>query len=154
MSTVKQKKRLIEEAIAPLAESLELALLEARYVHESGRTVLRLIIDKKGGVGIDDCERLSEIADPLISDELGLDDFDVFEVSSPGLDRPLSTLEDCLRHEGEWARVSLYKAVEGEKRFFGKLLVDGESVGVETEKGEKKLFPFSEIASVKREIVF
>ena len=50
--------------------------------------------------------------------------------------------------------MSLYKAVEGEKRFFGKLLVDGESVGVETEKGEKKLFPFSEIASVKREIVF
>ncbi len=100
-----------------MAESLELALLEARYVHESGRTVLRLIIDKKGGVGIDDCERLSEIADPLISDELGLDDSDVFEVSSPGLDRPLSTLEDACAMKAR-ARVSLYKAVEGEKRFF------------------------------------
>lgn len=154
MSTVKQHKKLITDAVTPVAESLGLALLDVLYVHEGGRQVLRLIIDKKGGVGIEDCERLSALADPLISDELGLDDFDVFEVSSPGLDRPLLTLEDCLRHEGEWAKISLYKAVEGEKRFIGKLLVDGEQVGVETEKGERKLFPFSEIANVRREIVF
>lgn len=154
MSDQKTNKRSILEKLAPLAESMDLALLDVLYVHEGGRTVLRLIIDKRGGVGIEDCERLSTVADPLISDELGLDDFDVFEVSSPGLDRPLNTLEDCLRHEGEWVRLSLYRAVDGEKRFFGKLIVQDELVGVETEKGEKKLFSLGEVARIKREVVF
>ncbi len=154
MSTVRSKTRKIEQEIAPLAESLGLALLDVLYVHEGGRTVLRLIIDKKGGVGIEDCERLSGLADTLISDQLGFDDFDVFEVSSPGFDRPLNSLEDCLRHEGEWVRISLYQNVDGGKRFFGKLIVEGDQVGVETEKGEIRLFPFEDIARVKREVFF
>ncbi len=154
MSAAKTNIRKIEQEIAPLAESLGLALLDVLHVHEGGRTVLRLIIDKKGGVGIEDCEKLSGLADSLISDQLGFDDFDVFEVSSPGFDRPLTSLEDCLRHEGEWVRISLYQNVEGGKRFLGKLLVDGEQVGVETEEGEIRLFPFEAIAQVKREVVF
>lgn len=154
MSGRKNQRKEILDQVTPLAESLDLALLDALYVHEGGRTILRLIIDKRGGVGIEDCERLSELADPLISDQMGLDDFDVFEVSSPGFDRPLNSLEDCLRHEGEWARVSLYQAVNGEKRFFGKLIVEDQKVGVEREKGDRVLFPFEDIASVKREVVF
>lgn len=154
MSDQKTNKKRIAEQVAPLAEGLGLALLDVLYVHEGGRRILRLIIDKKGGVGIEDCERLSELADPLISEGMGLDDFDVFEVSSPGLDRPLNSLEDCLRHEGEWVRISLYRAVEGEKRFLGKLVVEENQVGVETEEGAIRLFPFEDVARVKREIVF
>lgn len=154
MSDQKTNKRTILEHVAPLAEGLGLALLDVLYVHEAGRTVLRLIIDKRGGVGIEDCERVSEIADPYISDELGLDDFDVFEVSSPGLDRPLKTMEDFLRHEDALVRLSLYRAVDGQKKFLGKLKVSGDTVGVVTDKGEEYLFPVSDIASVKREIVF
>lgn len=154
MSDQKTNKRTILEHVAPLAEELGLALLDVLYVHEAGRTVLRLIIDKRGGVGIEDCERVSEIADPYISDELGLDDFDVFEVSSPGLDRPLKTMEDFLRHEDALVRLSLYRAVGGQKKFLGKLKVSGDTVGVVTDKGEEYLFPLSDIASVKREIVF
>ena len=154
MSSQKENKKIIYDKLAPLAAGMDLALLDVLYVHEGGRTVLRLIIDINGGAGIEDCERLSGMADPLISEELGRDDFDVFEVSSPGLDRPLNNLEDCLRREGEWVRISLYQAVDGEKRFFGKLVVEGESVGVETEKGEIRLFPFGDIARVKREVVF
>lgn len=154
MSGRKEKRKRIMDQVTPLAESLDLALLDALYVQEMGRMVLRLVIDKRGGVGLEDCERLSQLADPLISEQMGLDDFDVFEVSSPGLDRPLTCLEDCLRHEGEWARISLYKAVDGEKRFLGKLRVEGDRVGVKTEKGECKCFPLEDIASIKRELVF
>ncbi len=146
--------RRIVEAITPVAKSLDLDLLEAIYVHENGRNILRLIIDKRGGVGIEDCEALSEIADPVISDELGLDDFDVFEVSSPGIDRPLKTMSDFVRHEGAYVRLSLYRAVDGEKRLFGNLIVDGDRVGVATEGGERLLFELEQIANVKREIVF
>lgn len=154
MSGRKENRKKILDQVSPLAQSLDLALLDALYVHENGRNILRLIIDKRGGVGIEDCERLSEVADPMISDQLGLDDFDVFEVSSPGFDRPLTSLEDCLRHEGEWARISLYRAVGGEKRFLGKLKVQGDQVGVEDDKGECKCFPLEDIASIKREVVF
>ena len=154
MSGRKEKRKRIMDQVTPLAESLDLALLDALYVQEMGRMVLRLVIDKRGGVGLEDCERLSQLADPLISEQMGLDDFDVFEVSSPGLDRPLTSLEDCLRHEGEWARISLYKAVDGEKRFLGKLTVEDDRVGVKTEKGECKCFPLEDIASIKRELVF
>jgi ribosome maturation factor RimP len=154
MSGQKTNKKMILDQVGPLAEGMGLALLDALYVHEGGRTILRLIIDKRGGVGIEDCERLSGIADALISEEMGLDDFDVFEVSSPGLDRPLNTLEDCRRHEGEWVRISLYQAVDGEKKFFGKLVVEDEMVGIERESGERKLFSMQDIARVKREIVF
>ncbi len=145
---------MIFENLAPVAQGMDLALLDVLYVHEGGRTVLRLIIDKKGGVGIEDCERLSTVADSLISDQMGLDDFDVFEVSSPGMDRPLNTLEDCLRHEGEWVRMSLYRAVDGEKRFFGQLMVRDGQVGIRTEKGDEKFFPLEEVARIKREVVF
>lgn len=154
MSGRKEKRKRIMDQVTPLAQSLDLALLDALYVQEAGRMILRLIIDKRGGVGLEDCERLSQLADPLISEQMGLDDFDVFEVSSPGLDRPLTSLEDCLRHEGEWARISLYKAVDGEKRFLGKLMVKDDRVGVETEMGECKCFPLEDIASIKRELVF
>lgn len=154
MSAMKENRKVIMEQIAPVAESYGLALLDVLYVREGGRTVLRLIIDKKGGVGIEDCELMSERADLLISDGLGLDDFDVFEVSSPGLDRPLKTVDDCLRHEGEWARISLYQGIDGEKRFFGSLFADGECVGVITKSGERLKFPWDDIAQVKREIVF
>ena len=110
MSGRKENRKKILDQVSPLAQALDLALLDALYVHENGRNILRLIIDKRGGVGFEDCERLSQVADPLISEEMGLDDFDVFEVSSPGFDRPLTSLEDCLRHEGKWARISLYRA--------------------------------------------
>ena len=154
MSGIKENRKVIMELIAPVAESYGLALLDVLYVHEGGRTVLRLIIDKKGGIGIGDCELVSEKADLLISDGLGFEDFDVFEVSSPGLDRPLNTVEDCIRHEGEWARISLYRGIDGVKRFYGSLVVEYDSVGVITESGDRMLFSWDDIAQVKREIVF
>jgi ribosome maturation factor RimP len=144
----------IVEAITPVAKSLDLDLLDVIYVHENGRNILRLVIDKRGGVGIEDCESLSELADPIISDELGLDDFDTFEVSSPGIDRPLKTMDDFIRHEGAYVRLSLYRAIDGEKRLFGHLIVDGDRVGVEAEGGERVLFDLEQIANIKREIVF
>ncbi len=146
--------RRIIEAITPEAKSLDLDLLEVLYVHENGRDILRLIIDKRGGVGIEDCEALSEIADPIICDELGLDDFDTFEVSSPGIDRPLKTMDDFIRHEGAYVRLSLYRALNGEKRLFGHLIVEGERIGVEVEGGERLLFDLEQVANVKREVVF
>ncbi|HHW93600.1 MAG TPA: ribosome maturation factor RimP [Clostridiaceae bacterium] len=150
----KMNRGRIFEAVTPVAKSLGLDLLDVIYVYENGRTILRLIIDKRGGVGIKDCESLSEIADLIISNELGIDDFDVFEVSSPGIDRPLKTMDDFIRHEGAYVKLSLYRAIDGEKRLFGHLIVDGDRIGVEVEGGGRLLFDLEQVANVKREIVF
>jgi ribosome maturation factor RimP len=155
-TTRKMNRDRIKERLAPIAESMGVVLLDALYTNERGRSILRLVIDKKGGITTDDCEKISEVADPLISDTLGIIDFDVFEVSSPGLDWPLKTMADCLRHEGEYAHVRLYQAVDQKKRFSGALTIDEEAgkVGVRDADGNTVLFPLKDIAHIRRDVHF
>jgi ribosome maturation factor RimP len=63
-------------------------------------------------------------------------------------------MSDFIRHEGAYVKLSLYRAINGEKRFFGHLIVDGDRVGVEVEGGERLLFELEQVANVRREIVF
>ena len=91
----------------PVAERMGLDLVDAEYKKEGKSTFLRLFVDKKGGIGIDECEAFSREVDPIL-DENMKHDADFFEVSSPGLLRPLQEISDYLRYEGEQADVSFY----------------------------------------------
>ncbi len=155
-TTRKMNRDRIKEHLVPIAESVGVVLLDAIYTNEHGRSILRLIIDKKGGITTGDCEKISEVADPLISDTLGIIDFDVFEVSSPGLEWPLKTIADCLRHEGEYAHIRLYQAIDKQKRFSGALTVNEESneVGVIDANGNTIMFPLEDIAHIRRDVLF
>lgn len=146
-------KARIMELVEPLAADIGLDLIDVETPHEGDRTILRLIVDKRGGVPIDLCEALSEAADPVIEREIGFDHYDAFEVSSPGIGRALKTEADRLRHEGEYVKLSLYKGVNGKKRFYGHLVVGDGTAGVEAE-GKTLMFPLDDIANIKREIVF
>jgi ribosome maturation factor RimP len=83
------------------------------------RATLTLYVDKSAGVTLEDCEiasrAASEILDPL---EEKLPDY-ALEVSSPGLDRPLWTLDDCVRFRGRRVAVQLVRKVDGAARFKG-----------------------------------
>ena len=85
------------------------------------RATLTLYVDKSAGVTLEDCEiasrAASEILDPL---EEKLPDY-VLEVSSPGLDRPLWTLDDCVRFRGRRVVVQLVRKVDGAARLKGVL---------------------------------
>ena len=89
------------ELAEPLALGMGFEVIEVRYAKENGDWYLRVYIDKRGGIMIDDCERLSK----EYSDALDREDFIagsyILEVSSPGLDRPLKTEADFRRYEGE-----------------------------------------------------
>jgi len=91
----------------PLAEGMGYGLVDLEYKKEGPRWVLRAYIDKRGGIDIDDCERMSH----AFSDALDAADFIaqayVLEVSSPGLDRPLVTDADFAFHEGELLDITL-----------------------------------------------
>lgn len=82
--------------------------------------LLRLFIDKPGGVNIDDCALVSNHISRLLAVEMDFD-YDRLEVSSPGLDRPLRKEADFVRFCGEKAQIKLRVPLQGRKKFVGTL---------------------------------
>jgi ribosome maturation factor RimP len=124
----------------------ELADLDA---HFGGRGLLRLYIDREGGVTLDDCQRVSEQVGAFLDVEDPLPSSYVLEVSSPGFDRRLRTLAHFERFSGEQAKVELRDAIDGRRRFTGRLAgVEGSTVLLEVE-GELTRLPFGDIAEAR-----
>jgi len=148
----------VSEIAIPKIEALGLEYIDCEYKKEGSQWVLRLYIDKKGGVGLDDCEAVSRSVEEALDAEDPVPTAYTFEVSSPGLDRPLKTDRDYERYEGEDVEVSLYAARDGKKKFTGKLVgkKDGTvSIDPIAEDGTERLeFREEEIARVKRTIVW
>ena len=118
-----------EEAVLaqarPLAESLCIAegleLVQLQYHRERGGRILRLFIDRPGGVTLEDCATVSrELGDLL---DVHLPDIGPYhlEVSSPGPNRPLARAEDFERFRGRRARIRTRLAIDGQKNFSGVL---------------------------------
>lgn len=148
--------RVAEEVCKPLIEELGYDLIETEYVREGERRFLRFYIDRRGGIGLEDCELVSRTIDPVIDEKLTINEAYNLEVSSPGLDRPLKTGRDLLRHLDEEVEVSLYKAREGGKKFTGFIVdvTEDEDLVLELESGEEISFSKAERAKVKRVIRF
>jgi len=102
-------------------------LVEVEFGQHGSRWVLRIYIDKEGGVTIDDCAAVSQFLSPLLDKLDFIEGSYVLEVSSPGIDRPLRKPEDFQRFVEEKVRVLTRTPVEGRKRFSGRLasLEDG-----------------------------
>ena len=105
--------------------------------------LMRIFIDKPGGVDVEDCAAVSNHLTRLLVVE-GVD-YDRLEVSSPGLDRSLKRQQDFARFVGERAQVKIRLPLNGRRRFVGKLQNVGE-VGIELDvDGELVSIAFSEI---------
>ena len=92
----------------PVAEEMGIDLVDCEYKKEGQKVFLRLYIDKKGGVSLDDCEAFHNRVEPMIDEQVKEADEDFFEVSSPGLTRPLQDIRDYIRYEGEKLDVTMY----------------------------------------------
>ncbi|MDE2365607.1 MAG: ribosome maturation factor RimP [Betaproteobacteria bacterium] len=107
--------------------------------------LLRVFIDKPGGISVDDCVAVSNHLSRLFAVENI--DYDRLEVSSPGLDRPLKKRSDFIRFAGESAKLKLRVALQGQRNFVGilrevndgilKLEVDGKVLDLELDNLEK-----------------
>jgi len=116
---IKEKiKKIIEIPI--LKKNMELVDLEWR--RERRGWVLRIFIDKPGGVTIEDCAKISEIVGEILDREDIIHHSYVLEVSSPGIERPLVKKEDYERFKGEKAKITLKTPVSGRKNFTGIIL--------------------------------
>lgn len=133
----------VEKLLEPKLESEGLELVDVEYVRERN-WILRIYIDKEGGVDLNDCQTVSETAGALLDEEDLIPDNYMLEVSSPGLDRVLKKDKDFIRYTGEDVDVKLFAPLEGKKgvkAFTAKLLGLGEdgSLLLETEEGNISL---------------
>ena len=131
---------------APVCRSEGLELVHAEYRRESAGRILRLYIDKPGGVSLDDCTRVSRQLSDIL--DVHLDDLGPYhlEVSSPGPDRPLGKPEDFARFEGQTARIRTMQPINGRKNFKGTLKgISAEGVRLACDHGEA-LIPLEEIS--------
>jgi ribosome maturation factor RimP len=120
----------VEELAQPFVTELGLELVGVELVKEGGSRYLRVYIDKEGGVSFDDCEAVSRAVDAKLDEIWPNPPYEYFEVSSPGLERPLKRDEDFARYAGRDVAITTYAPVDGQKLFVGTLagLVDGKIV--------------------------
>ncbi len=142
----------IEQLLRPLAESIQCDLITCEWTQEMGRRILRLYIDKPEGIVVEDCERFSNLINPLLDvEDLISQSYDL-EVSSPGVNRPLKRLKDFERFIGQTIKVKTYTPLDGRSRYKGKLLEATETlIKVEVDRQEYKI-PLSEIEKANLEL--
>ena len=133
-------------------------LVDVRFVMEPGGWVLRVFIDlpapdpgnEPQDVDLDDCERISRELSALLDVEDPIAQAYSLEVSSPGIDRPLTRLKDYKDWTGHEARIKLREPHEGRKQFSCTIQgIEGEEVLIITREGEAHALRFSDIASAK-----
>lgn len=112
----------IESLVAPILTERDLTLFDIEYVKEGQDFYLRIYIDKRGGVDLEECSFVSEKVSEALDEEDLIKGAYFLEVSSPGAERPLRTKEEFADHIGEHIYVSLYVHIADEKEFVGTLV--------------------------------
>ena len=139
----------VEELAQPLAERLGLELWDVRFEKEGAQWYLRLLVDKEGGIAIDDCEAFSRAIDPLLDEADPISQSYVLEVGSPGTERELVKDWHFARYLNQRVSVRLIRPQDGKRDFVGELLAF-ENSAVRIRVGDVELeFPISETAFVK-----
>lgn len=136
-----------EELITPILDRMNFELVDVEYVKEGGTWYLRAYIDKEGGITVNDCEAVAREMNEILDREDFVEDSYVFEVSSPGLGRPLKKEKDYIRSMGREVEIRTYRAINREKEFYGILSAyDENTVTIKTEDGTEMTFEKSDIA--------
>lgn len=147
----------VETLLTPLLEKEGIEVVDVEYVRERN-WILRIFIDKDGGVDLSDCQRVSEEAGEILDEKDLIPDNYMLEVSSPGLDRVLKKDKDFLRYAGSDVDVKLFTPLAGskEKSFTAKLegLAEDGSLQLTKEDGEALTLPRKQIAQVRLHFSF
>jgi ribosome maturation factor RimP len=122
-------QRRVEEIADSLLRDEGLELVDLEYRREGRRWVLRLFIDKEGGVTVEDCAAVSRELGDILDAKDAVPEAYVLEVSSPGLNRRVRKKEDFSRFAGRKIEVRLTASQDGRRKIVGNILrVEGEAV--------------------------
>ena len=140
---------LVSNLAGPICRDQGCELWDVEYVREAGTWYLRVFIDKEGGVGIDDCERISRRLDPVLDETDPIPDSYVFEVGSAGAERELKRPSDFAQFMGSEVEVKLYQPLDGRKSYVGLLKSYEEGAVTITEGKNERRFSAGQIAQVR-----
>jgi len=155
MSKREQYEQQTEELLLPIIESHSFELVDVEYVKEAGTWYLRAYIDKPGGITVDDCEVVSRAFSDILDEKDYIEDTYIFEVSSPGLGRPLKKEKDFARSIGEEVEIRTYRAIDRQKEFIGILVeYDKDTVTIEYEDETTQKFERNDIALIRLALHF
>ena len=147
-----QEDRQLLELLDPVAEAAGYAIIRLRLMGGGQTRRLQIMAeDAHGDMNVDDCARLSRAVSELMDAADPVEGEYVLEVSSPGVDRPLTRLADFETFEGYEARLELDRLADGRKRFRGELAgVEDDNVAINLEgEAETALVPFAWIIEAK-----
>jgi len=147
----------VESAAKRVTESRGFELVDVEVKTARNGSLVRLFVDKPGGIGLEDLQAVSEEVSAILDAEDPVASSYVLEVSSPGLDRPLRNEADFRRFLGRLARLSSYEPVDGRRHWTGRLAAveDGLlNVCLEKEGGIVARIPLEKIASARLEVEF
>ena len=152
----------VRELAIRVATSYGLDIFDVELKREGGQQVLRVIVDRPGpaatpqdSVSIDDCARVAEDLGTLLDVEDVMPGEYTFEVSSPGLDRPLRSADDYRRFAGRWAKIVTSEPVQRQTAFNGRVKgMEGDDVLFESEGKKLVKLPFRLISRARLEVEF
>ena len=126
----------LAEIVGPVIEDLGFELVRIRLMGGQNK-LLQIMADRpEGGIEVDDCARISTAVSATLDVEDPIQDPYTLEVSSPGIDRPLTRLKDFDAWEGYVAKLETEELIDGRRRFKGVLAgTEGDEVLIEIEEG-------------------
>lgn len=134
-------------------------LYNVEFIKEGKDWFLRVYIDRlndaDGGIGTDDCEKVSRFLSERLDEIDPIEQNYYLEVSSPGMDRALLKDSDYVRFAGRYVDVTLYQGIDGKKNFFGKLSgIENGNLVIIDEKESKIELPMEKVAKTKLAVIF
>ena len=155
MSRREDYEKMTEELLEPVVGEFGFELVDVEYVKEAGTWYLRAHIDKPGGITVDDCEAVSRKFSDILDEKDYIEDTYIFEVSSPGLGRPLKKEKDFQRSLGEEVEIRTYRPIDRQKEFSGILKAfDRDTVTIVYEDDAEQVFQRSDIALIRLALDF
>jgi ribosome maturation factor RimP len=152
----------VRELATRIAAARGLDIFDVELKREGGQLVLRVVVDRPGpaataeeSVSIEDCARVAEELGTVLDVEDIMPGEYTFEVSSPGLDRPLRTADDYRRFAGRWAKIVTSQPVQRQTAFNGRVKgMEGDDVLFESEGKKLVKLPLRLISRARLEVEF
>ena len=140
----------VRQLAEPLAEELGYEVVDVEQVFQGRHRVIRVLLDKAGGITIDDCARFSRRLSDCLDMNQTVSGSSQLEVSSPGIERPITSLLAAERFAGRRVALTTREPRDGRRNYEGELLKpDSGHAGVRADDGAEHWFDWSDVRSLR-----